>query len=63
MAVSVSLNPVFQLGPSQALFQIPLVPNSSWDVTPDGTRFLFPVLADESREPFTLVVNWPSALR
>jgi hypothetical protein len=33
-----------------------------WDVAPDGRRFLFPVLINEARATFTMVLNWQTSL-
>ena len=62
MSLEVSAEPVFQPGAPKALFQVPPVANTSWDVAPDGQRFLFPVLAANARVPFTVVMNWQTVL-
>jgi hypothetical protein len=36
----------------------------SWDVAPDGKRFLFPVPAPgQDATPFTVVLNWQAGLK
>jgi Tol biopolymer transport system component len=63
MALEVSTNAVFQPGVPKVLFRAP--PGATiWDAAPDGQRFLFPVLVNDSaRAPFTLVLNWQAALK
>jgi Tol biopolymer transport system component len=65
MAVEVSTSGVFQAGVPKALFKVP--PGVLfWDVTPDGKRFLMaaPNAASAAApSPFTVVLNWQSALR
>jgi hypothetical protein len=37
---------------------------SSYDVSPDGKRFLMPTPADDRRrKPLTLFLNWTASLR
>jgi serine/threonine protein kinase len=71
MAVAVTASGTFQPGVPQPIFQGP--PSAplragndatpSWDVTADGRRFLFLVPElDNSRVPFTVVLNWNSKL-
>jgi eukaryotic-like serine/threonine-protein kinase len=36
----------------------------SWDVTPDGNKFLIPVpVTDNTPSPFTVILNWQSSLK
>jgi len=68
MAVEVSGNPTFRAEAPRVLFQAPpqlVIPLfSSWDVTQDGKRFLFPAPAAPSvQAPITVVLNWPSLLK
>ncbi len=66
--VSVAVNPLgnrLDLSPPRTLFALPAhyVGGYSYDVAPDGQRFL--VLAPYSRrpdEPLTVVVNWPALI-
>jgi len=68
MSVDIATNPVFQAGVPKALFQTPLPPRpgvrESWDMTPDGKRFLLlaPV-GPSSQVPFTVVLNWQAGLK
>jgi Tol biopolymer transport system component len=54
----------FRVGQAKALFQLQLSGGgASYDVTPDGRRFLVKRgLASESESPLTVVVNWPAEL-
>jgi Tol biopolymer transport system component/tRNA A-37 threonylcarbamoyl transferase component Bud32 len=63
MAVPVSASgAAFQPGTPAALFKAPL--SSTWDVTADGKRFLFPIPSGEATQtPFTVVQNWTSLLK
>src|SRR5262249_12641997 len=52
-------------GVPKALFKFP-ARASSWDVTPDGNRFLIAMRAQENPgppAPLTVVVNWTAGLR
>jgi eukaryotic-like serine/threonine-protein kinase len=62
MVVEIATNPVFRATAPKVLFQAPRssAPSEfySWDVTPDGKRFLFPAPAVQgTAAPFT-VPNW-----
>jgi len=66
MAVEIATDPMFLAGAPKVLFQAP--PNSSttaysWDLTPDGKRFLFLALTEQVQAPFTVVLNWQEALK
>jgi hypothetical protein len=55
----------FQSQMPKLLFQIkaPLIP-PGWDVSVDGTKFLFPVTSGEAtQDPFTVVLNWMALLK
>ncbi len=65
MSVEVSADESgFRVGQAKALFQLqPSGGGASYDVTPDGRRFLVKRgLAAESESPLTVVVNWPAEL-
>ena len=57
-----------EFGTPQPLFQAPIIvvparqPNWTWDVSPDGQRFLL-ILAKADDAPVTLVTNWQAALK
>ena len=57
-----------QFGKPQRLFQAPISvlparqPSWTWDVSPDGQRFLL-ILAKADDAPITLVTNWQAALK
>jgi serine/threonine protein kinase/Tol biopolymer transport system component len=67
MAVTLVTEPALKLGTPQTLFPAPRSPGveeGAWDVAPDGQRFLFHVPVGESAPPpFTVLLNWQSALR
>jgi serine/threonine protein kinase/Tol biopolymer transport system component len=68
MAVEITTSPVFRPGAPKALFQAPpqnavSIISHSWDLTPDGKRFLFPAPADQGWAPFEVVLNWQAALK
>ena len=62
MVSSVSAaGPAFEPGAAKPLFK---AAPASWDLTADGTRFLFPVIGgDVTQYPFTVVLNWTSLLK
>jgi Tol biopolymer transport system component len=63
MAVDVSTTGVFQAGIPKALFKVPRGV-LFWDVSSDGNRFLMPAASAASAQPpFTVVLNWQSALK
>ena len=57
-----------EFGTPQPLFRAPIIvlparqPNWTWDVSPDGQRFLL-ILAKADDAPVTLVTNWQAALK
>lgn len=67
MAVSVNTSPVFQAGTPQPVFDTQMVDTGirtgpmSWDIAPDGKRFL--IISDESRDTSSLnvILNWQRA--
>jgi len=68
MAVDVTPNPVFQPGTAKRLFKpdglASAAAGSSWDVSPDGKKFLLPIpVAANSAAPVTVVLNWTSLLK
>ena len=66
MASEVGGGPGFQAGIPKALFKVVLASGSQWDVGPDGSKFLFPVVGGmETTEsaPFAVVLNWMAALK
>jgi hypothetical protein len=68
MAVEVESTPTFRAGLPKALFRAPtqenLIIGSTWDLAPDGSRFLFAAPPPEQdNEPFNLVLNWTSLLK
>ena len=64
MAVPVDTGPVFHAGNPQALFQTEIVDTGirtgpiSWDLTPDGKRFLIISPRSQYTAAVTLVLNW-----
>jgi Tol biopolymer transport system component len=64
MAVAVNTQPVFQAGTPQALFQTDLVDTGirtgpmSWDIAPDGNRFLIITEAPGDALSITVATNW-----
>ncbi len=68
MAVDVTTDKTFQFGVPKRLFQAPSPPGSTLgggDITADGKRFLFvaPQGSSSAPAPFTVVLNWFSALK
>ena len=70
MAVNVTDGPIFKVGLPESLFQVLVVRGRreavsdvlSWDVTPDGKRFLIDRVKTASA-PLTVVLNWTAELR
>jgi eukaryotic-like serine/threonine-protein kinase len=63
MSVDISANPVFEAGVPKVLFELP-VGSTPGDVAADGKRFLIGVpVAPSDSIPFTVLLNWQSALR
>jgi eukaryotic-like serine/threonine-protein kinase len=68
MAVDVTTDKTFQFGVPKRLFQAPTPPTTlsgAGDISYDGKRFLFiaPQGASNAPAPFTVVLNWFSALK
>jgi Tol biopolymer transport system component len=67
MAVDVSGGESFRVGTPRGLFRVAVkgVVGSSYDVTPDGQRFLVNSLKEGDRggQSATVVLNWPEILR
>jgi eukaryotic-like serine/threonine-protein kinase len=68
MAVDATTSTGFQAGTPKALFQVPVsgvgAVSQSWDLAPDGKRFLFPVpTSGQDTAPFTVVLNWQAGLK
>jgi eukaryotic-like serine/threonine-protein kinase len=69
MAVEIATNPAFRAGAPKALFQAPpqavVTPFlQSWDLTPDGKRYLFLAPVEQTAQtPFTVVLNWQAGLK
>jgi hypothetical protein len=68
MAVKVTTAPAFQAGVPRVLFQAPpripsTVSVTQWGPSADGKRFLFLVPETQDPAPFTVVLNWQSALK
>ena len=63
MSVDISVKPIFEVGTPKPLFLLP--PGSiGGDVTADGRRFLIGVpVAQSTSVPFTVVLNWQTALK
>jgi eukaryotic-like serine/threonine-protein kinase len=62
-AVDVLPGDSFRVGEPKTLFQLPLGADT-WDVTGDGKRFLVAApLAQNAPPPFTVMLNWQSALK
>jgi hypothetical protein len=64
MAVPVTLKPVFQSGTPQALFDSEIVDTGirtgplSWDIAPDGKRFLIISPSSTNASSLTVALNW-----
>jgi hypothetical protein len=68
MAVEIATTPVFRAGAPKALFQMPRnagrsIYRRSWNVTPDGKRFLPVVPTEQGAAPFTVALNWQAGLK
>jgi hypothetical protein len=70
MMVSAKTEPVFSIiGTPRALFRGTYVSVYShdgdpWDIAPDGTQFVLPVMtAEGTSTPFTVILNWASLLK
>ncbi len=70
MAVPVSAGTAFTAGRPQELFQTPLIVNRAqpgrdarYDVASDGRFLIVAPVAAAAQTPFTILVNWTSALK
>jgi len=67
MAADVKTEGIFDLGTPRPLFKMQLksATGSSYDVAPDGQRFLANILREDDRSALstTVVINWPELLR
>jgi serine/threonine protein kinase len=54
----------FEIGHGQSLFAAPVSPFAiSYDVTPDGKRFVMSVVPEEENLPLTVMFNWTARLQ
>lgn len=54
----------FEVGRGQPLFAVPRNPFSiTYDVTPDGKRFVMSFVPDEENLPLTVMFNWTTMLK
>ena len=54
----------FKHGGPKVLFKVQIAPGADWDVSADGSKFLFPIIGgDTTQPPFTVVLNWMSLLK
>jgi hypothetical protein len=54
----------FEVGRSQVLFAAPVSPYAiTFDVTPDGKRFVMNVVTEEESVPLTVMFNWTTKLK
>ena len=64
MSVEVKTQPVFQSGTPHSLFQTDIVDTGirtgpiSWDIAPDGNRFLIIAPNSSERSSLTVALNW-----
>jgi hypothetical protein len=66
MSVPIKLGPALEPGIPKVLFptRIPLTPTADqFAVTGDGQRFLLLESIDSEAKPFTIVLNWPAAVK
>jgi Tol biopolymer transport system component len=64
MAVDVKAGEKFEAGAPKALFEMRLVGQQTYSVSPDGRRFLVPTLPEEvAGAPLTVVLNWTAGLK
>jgi hypothetical protein len=71
VAVSIRTTPTLEVGAPRVLFALPCVPASgglrprSWDVTPDGQRFIFVKPSEDELTPraIYIVENWFEELK
>ncbi len=65
MAVDIDSSKGFQAGTPRRMFTAPTASlNASWDLSPDGKRFLFAAPPSAGHTiPFTVVLNWAAGLK
>jgi serine/threonine-protein kinase len=65
MSVDIDTSKGFQAGTPRRMFTGPPgAVDASWDLTPDGKRFLFGAPLNSGRViPFTVIVNWAAGLK
>lgn len=66
MAVPVTMGATLKVGTPGALFSIPsatVVSEGSFEVAPDGKRFLLADVVNAGPAPITVVLNWAPARR
>ena len=63
MAVDIDTSKGFHAGAPLRMFTVPAGAFAGWDMSPDGTRFLVPVLNTSRITPYTVVVNWAAGLK
>jgi serine/threonine protein kinase len=64
MTVDVKAGEKFEAGAPKALFEVRLVGQQTYAVSPDARRFLFPTLSEEvAGAPLTVVLNWTAGLK
>ena len=65
MAVDIDTSKGFQAGTPRRMFAAPPTATAaSWDLSPDGKRFLFAAPPGAGRTiPFTVIVNWAAGLK
>jgi serine/threonine protein kinase len=64
-SLKVGADSVEPSAPRELLLQLPIwgLDTYSYDIAPDGQRFLIPGPAQQAPEPLTLIVNWPALLK
>jgi hypothetical protein len=52
-----------EIGAPPQLFEVDNYPvGQSFDVTPDGRRFIANIFHDQATPPITLLIHWPAAI-
>ncbi len=62
MAVEVKSGEKFEPSLPKPMFEVRTAPISTFDVSPDGKRFLIITQREQAATLMTVVVNWQSAL-
>jgi hypothetical protein len=64
MAVDVKSGAKFEHGLAKPLFEVRIPLTGTFDVSPDGKRFLtVQLLQQQAPDPMTLVLNWYAGLK